>query len=89
MTLLYKLEFRENASKISETYFTSSKKLPSPCVLIETEKLPLIIITAIRMIKYWNRLTEMTDSCLAKLVLYDIETLMTIALTENVVLNIY
>ena len=34
---------------------------PSLCVLGE---LPLTIIAAIRMIKYWHRLTTMTDNCL-------------------------
>ena len=49
------------------------RNCPSLCVLSETGELPLTIIVAIRMIKYWNRLTTLTDNCIAKLVLYEIQ----------------
>ena len=49
------------------------RNCPSLCVLEETGELPLTIIAAIRMIKYWHRLATMTDNCLAKLALYEIE----------------
>ena len=47
--------------------------MPLLCVLGETGELPLTIIAAIRVIKYWHRLTTLTDNCLAKLALYKIE----------------
>ena len=49
------------------------RNCPSLCVLGETGELPLTIVAAIRMIKYWHRLATMTDNCLAKLALYEIE----------------
>ena len=49
------------------------RNCPFLCVLREAGELPLTIIAAIRIIKYWHRLTTMTDSCLAKLALYEIE----------------
>ena len=49
------------------------RNCPSLCVLGETGELPLTIIAAIRMIKYWHRLTTLTANCLAKLALYKIE----------------
>ena len=49
------------------------RNCPSLRVLGETGELPLTIIAAIRMIKYWHRLTSTTDNCLAKLALYEIE----------------
>ena len=49
------------------------RNCPYLCVLEETGELPLTITAAIQMVKYWHRLTTMTDNCLAKLALYEIE----------------
>ena len=49
------------------------RNCPSLCVLGKTGELPLTIIAAIRMIKYWHRLATMTDNCLGKLALYEID----------------
>ena len=60
-------------------------------VMGETGELPLAIVAAIRMIKYWHRLTtaRVTDNCLAKLALHKLKILVTIALTGNLTFNIY
>ena len=62
------------------------RNCPSLSVLGETGEFPLTIIAAIRIIKYWHRLTTLTDNCLAKL---ELKTLVTIALIGNLALNIY
>ena len=49
------------------------RNCPFLFVLGETGELPLTIIAAIQMIKYWHRLTTLTDNCPAKLALYEIE----------------
>ena len=64
----------------------AKRNCPSLCVLGETGELPLTIIAAIRVIKYWHRLTTLTDNCLAKLALYEIENSSD---NGNLALNIY
>ena len=49
------------------------RNCPSLCVMGENGELPLTIIVAVRMIKYWHRLTTMTTACLAELALNEIE----------------
>ena len=65
------------------------RNCPSLCVLGETGELPLTIIAAIRMSKYWHRLTTLTDNCLAKLALYETENSSDNSSTGNLALNIY